>query len=107
MFDVDVAYREIGDKARTAGGKLRKDIVGVKRVWTIRTRPMPLAQAEQLLGYLRSTNFAEDVFVIAGLATPVLAYVDPMGMSEEVVAFGEDGVWHNDGRQLTLVIEEV
>lgn len=107
VYDVQVSYQLIGDRARTAGGRLRQDAIADKRVWTIQTRPMTLAQATPLLTHLRGTLYAEGAFWIKGLSAPVQARVDPDSLTERVVAFAEGGIWHNDGRQLTLVIEEV
>ena len=107
IYDVEVSRRHLGERARTVGGKLRADTVAVKRVWTIQTRPMSLAQASLLLSHLQGTLYAAGAFWIKGLGSPVTARIDPDSLSEQVVAFGENGVWHNDGRQLTLVVEEV
>ncbi len=107
IYDVQVAHKHIGEKARTAGGKLRSDTVAVKRVWTIMTRPMTLDTANTLLTHLRGTLFAEGAFWVKGLDGPIAAKIDPGQLQETVVAFSHEGVWHNDGRQLTIVVEEV
>lgn len=107
IYDVKVSYQFVGERARTAKGKLRQDAIADKRVWEIQTRPMTLAQTAPLLSHLRGTLYAEGAFWIKGLGAPITARVDPTSLSERVVGFVEDGVWHNDGRQLTLKVEEV
>ncbi len=117
--DIRVSRVLIGDRDRTAGGKLRQDIVadGVKRVWTIKTHSLTATVADGVLAAIANVGYGEGDFWIKGFGTTmkddkeekntIKAIVRAEDIDEKFVAFGEDGVWHNDGRQLTLVIEEV
>lgn len=107
IYDVRVARALIGETARTAGGKLRQDAVGVKRTWILSCRPVPKSKVSPLLQHLQSTLYAEGAFWMQGLGT-VIARIKPDGIDERVVACaGEDGTWHIDGRELTITVEEV
>lgn len=106
VYDVKVGRITIGETARTAGGKLRQDVVAVKRSWTLSCRPVPKNKVDPLLYYLESTLYAEGAFWLYGMGEPVSAMVTEV--SEQVVACaGDDGTWYKDGRQLTITIEEV
>ena len=99
-----VIGREVeGDEARTAGKKLRRDVVAVKHTWRLQTRPMTKAEAQAVISGLESAMFAAETFELED-EDSVMAYVDID--EEEIVQFGRDGVWHNDGRQLTLTVRE-
>ncbi len=108
VYDVQITRQVQGDRARTAGGKFRQDVIAEKRIWTLQTRPMPLSMAIPLTNYLRSTLYTEGAFWLkefGGVSNAVIAVVT--SLEEKVMAFGENGTWHNDGRQLSLTIEEV
>lgn len=109
IFDVRVSRQFIGDRDRTAGGKLRQDAIASKRTWSISTQPVPLSSVAGLLAYLRDNLYPEGNFWIKGLeVTSIPARVDPESLEETVVAFRDrQGIWHSDGRQLTIVIQEV
>ena len=46
VYAVTINRETIGDEARTAGGKLRRDVVAIKHSWRLQTRPMTAAEAE-------------------------------------------------------------
>lgn len=107
VYDVQVSRISIGEQSRTASGKLRQDMVAVKRKWTLNCRPVPKHVVDPLLDYLESTLYAEGAFWLFGMADAVVAKIDP-DINEKIVAVaGEDGTWYKDGRQLTITIEEV
>lgn len=64
------------DEQATAGGMLRRDVVVHRRRWTLRTAPIPVAQAEQLRAALRAMCYGPGQFAIAGQPA-VAAYADP------------------------------
>lgn len=110
IVSVDIGRTFVGERARTAGGKLRSDAVVRKRVWTLQTAPLTRLEIRPLLAHLESTLYAEGAFWLKEFGSPentVFAMVNPEEMVEEIVPFGKDGVWHSDGRKVTLVIEEV
>lgn len=101
----------IGESARTAGGKLRRDGADLKRVWSIKCRAVPPEKVEPLLNYLKSTLYAEGSFWLKEFGNEsnvILAMVDPESIDLETVGVAdENGVWRNDGKKLSLTIEEV
>ncbi len=111
VAEVDVARRLYGETAQTAGGKLRRDIVAVKRIWTIRSIVATLDDIKPLLDNLESTLYAEGLFWLKEFGNPgnsVLAMVDPESLTEQIGAFKKGGKWHVDGRsEVVFVIEEV
>lgn len=111
VYDVQMKTVYSGDSARTAGGKLRRDSVAVKRRWEIKCRPVPKEKIDPLLNYLESTLYAEGAFWLyefGSESNTVRAMVDPESISVKVVGIpDEHGNWHKDGKELSLAIEEV
>jgi hypothetical protein len=108
IYDITVDYVSLSDKSRTAGGKLRKDTLGLpKRVWTLQCRPVPKHEVEPLLNHLRSTFFAEGAFLLHGWSEPVIAQISEEIQLKIVTVADEQGNWHKDGIQMTLTVEEV
>jgi hypothetical protein len=108
VYAIVIDREMVGDEARTAGGKLRRDIVAVKRTWRLQTRPMKKNEADTILGVLQAVSYGVVDFWLDDFGAEensIPAYVDVE--SEERVQFGRDGVWHSDGRRLTLKISEV
>lgn len=107
VFAVSVDRTLVGERERTAGGKLRQDAIAIKRAWSLQTRPLTFAEASAL------TNIID-----GGLGGPFAFWIDDFGAEtntvqafvtiedEERVAFAKGGTWHNNGRQLTLLVEE-
>lgn len=93
---------------------MRLDVYAIKRTWEIRTHPITLAQARALIDHLDTFMFRSGDFWIIDFDTDgdqlpsaeesVRAYITDI--REEYVPFGRDGVWHADGRQLTITVEE-
>lgn len=107
VFAVQVGRELVAERTRTAGGKLRQDAIAVKRTWTLETRPMTKAQSDALtqaidLAFGGPMSFWLDEFGPPGTTIEVFVEIQ----NEERVAFARDGVWHNDGRQLSLSIIE-
>ena len=111
IFDVQLKYVYVGESARTAGGKLRRDVTAKKRMWSIKCRAVPLSKVEPLLNHLKRTLYAEGVFWLKEFGNEsnvILAMVDPESVDLKTVGVAdENGVWHNDGKELSLTIEEV
>jgi hypothetical protein len=111
IYDIQVTSTPQGERARTASGKLRADMIAVKRIWTIQTRPTARARVIPLLSYLYGSLFAPGTFWLKEFGdetVAVLARVDPENFQEKIERFTDHaGIFHNDGRSLTLTIEEV
>lgn len=52
IYSLRIRRAIIADEARTAGGTLRRDLVAVKSVWSMTTRPMLLADRDALIDHL-------------------------------------------------------
>ena len=74
----DVEEEDIlqADEHATAGGRLRRDTVGYRRRWVLRTAPIPTAQAEALRAELRRTCYGSGQFAIDG-GPPITCYASP------------------------------
>lgn len=66
VFELDMEDEVLGDFGRTAGGKERGDVIGVKRTVTLRTRPITQAERDALVGYLRSILYRYGTFEMEG-----------------------------------------
>jgi hypothetical protein len=107
VYAVDIGHEVLGDKARTAGGKLRLDFVRVIHTWKLQTRPITKASRDALINFLDSIAWGACEFWLDEFGDPSntrIAYVTVD--SDERVQFWKDGVWQRDGRQMTLTIEE-
>ena len=111
VYDVQESKIHMGDTARTVGGKLRRDSVAVKRKWAIKCRPVPKSEIDPLINHLKSTLYSEGAFWLYEFgdeSNTVLAMVDPASVDLKTVGVvDDDGVWHKDGKELSLAIEEV
>lgn len=99
----------VADSARTAGGKLRRDIVAAKRKWQLECVRLTNAQYRAIIDHLNEIMFGATLFwldELGGTADThsIAVYVDIT--NDERVQFGRNGVWHNNGRNLTLVVTE-
>lgn len=107
VFAVSVDRTLVGERERTAGGKLRQDAIAIKRAWSLQTRPLTYAEATVLTALIDGDlggpfDFWIDDF--GAEANTIKAFVTIE--DEERVAFAKGGTWHNNGRQLTLLVEE-
>ncbi len=101
VYAIVIEREVIGDEERTAGGKLRRDVVAVKRTWRLQTRPLTKAEAPASTNHLDAIMYGTTTFELEGAS--MLAYVDID--EEEIVQFGNPQ-WQRDGRQLTMTIRE-
>lgn len=107
VYAVEVSREIVGERARTAGGKMRQDVVTVKRAWKLQTRPMLRSKADALLNHLADKLYGAGQFLLDEFGgTPVTAYILPESIREEWAEFWSGGVWHNDGRELELTVTE-
>lgn len=108
VFSIDTSYKLIGDRERTLGGKLRQDSEGVKRTWTLQCRPVTHEEASLILDFIRGSHAPEGAFWLKEFEEKtILVRPNVEGIVEKIVPFSDDGVWHDNGRQLTFVFEEV
>lgn len=106
VYAIVIEREVIGDEGRTAGGKLRRDVVAVKRTWRLQTRPMTKAEATAITNHLDARMYSNVYFWLnefGDQTNAILVYVDID--EEEIVQFGNPG-WQRDGRQLTMTIRE-
>lgn len=101
VYALDVTRETVGERQRTAGGKLRQDVVAVKRVWRLQTRVMTKSKAASILNEVASGAAVD--FTLDELGSPVEAYVD---IQEERVPSFRCGAWQTDSRVLTLTVTE-
>lgn len=107
IYRADIEHELVGDTGRTVSGKMRRDVVAVKRVWRLQTRPLTPTQANALIDHLRANLFTVGAFwydALGAETNTVQAYVEIEQDSR--VQFLRDGVWYSDGRQLTLRVTE-
>lgn len=52
-----VAVDILADEARTAGGVLRRDLVDIKRIWSLSTRPMLKSDRDALIDHLDANDW--------------------------------------------------
>lgn len=107
VYSVVINRELIGDKARTASGNLRQDLVALKRTWQIQTRRMTLTKAYDVINYLVGEDFGAIDFWIDDFgaeSNTIKAYVEIT--EENRVNFIRDGSKYNNGRQLTLEVKE-
>ena len=57
IYAIELERQVIGDRRRTAGGKMRQDVIAMKRQWTLITRPMEKADADALINHLEANKF--------------------------------------------------
>lgn len=69
VYAYEVDRELIADKRRTVGGKMRMDVIAVKRQWTLQTRPMPKEQRDALVNYLIGIKFQAGDFYMADTGT--------------------------------------
>jgi hypothetical protein len=57
IYHQEVTRELMADEQRTAGGKLRMDIVAFKRIWSLETRPMTTTERDNIINYLDSIYY--------------------------------------------------
>lgn len=109
VYQQELRREFIGERARTAGGNMRQDIVSVKRSWRIETRRMTYSEAYDLIDYLSSIFFSAGDFWLdefGAESNTLTCYIPPEEIREERVTMSRDGTWHNDARELILTVIE-
>lgn len=98
----------IGERARTAGGKLRQDLVAVKRTWQLTLRHLAPEQHQAIITYLDSAGWGAVPFWIDSLggspADSISALVELTSCRR--VQFGGRHGWVSDGRTIELTVKE-
>lgn len=109
LTSVEVSREFIGDRGRTASGRLRQDAVAVKREWRLKTMPVTKAAADDLLTALESVIWGEGVFHLDefGAGNSVLALIPAESVRETRVQFRDRDGWQTDGREIELTVVEV
>jgi hypothetical protein len=107
VFALQISRELIAERSRTAGGKMRQDAIAKKRTWRVDTRPMLKSESDLITGEIDSElggpmEFWLDEFGVPSNTVAVFVTVD----NEERVTFARGGMWHNDGRQLSLTVVE-
>jgi len=105
IYSQDVSTKVIGERTRTARGKMRQDSIVTKKVYELETRPMKKADADLLIDELESTKFASGTFVIEGVSYQV--YITDISAERTQFEARDGSGWQADGRKLSLTIEEV
>jgi len=104
VYVQEISREILGDKARTAGGKLRQDTLAAasyKRIWKIETRLISKAQADAILSYLEAISFGTVDFWLDEFgdeANTVSAYVE---VDKESRA-----LWPYQYRELSFTVTE-
>lgn len=101
VYALNVTRETVGERQRTAGGKLRQDVVAVKRTWRLQTRVMTKSEATSILSEVASGAAVD--FKLDELGSSVKAYVD---IQQERVPSNRGGTWQTDSRVLTLTVTE-
>jgi len=106
-IDIPLLYSQltrreiVGDRERTAGGKLRSDITAVKRTWELRTRPMPSTQSSLLASTLDGLLFGVTTLWLqefGSTGNAVAAFVTDFEETRDVETQAR--------RSLTITVEE-
>ncbi len=99
----------VGERGRTAGGKLRQDVVAVKRAWRLECKYLTTTQYNAIIDHLNSLLFGATTFWLDELggtaaANSIAVYVDIE--DDERVQFARDGTWYENGHSITLTVTE-
>lgn len=104
VTELDTEYEIFGEKERSAGGQMRMTVLTHKRTWIVETGHLIPDDAYDIIDALRSIGFTKCQMKLDIFVDFIDVYVDIIG--DERVQFGKNGEWYNDGRILTLEIEE-
>jgi hypothetical protein len=99
-----------GETAVTKGGVVRRHSTAILRAWTIDAEEMTKAEYDAVVTYWRSILGTATWFWIRSLGgTPetssIMCLIDITG--DEEVGFTRDGVYHCDGHNISLYVQEV
>ena len=108
---VSISRTFVGDRARTANGLLRQDVIAIKRAWSITTAQMTLSEAGVLIVHLSSLSFGSGDFWIKEFGpevNTVPAIVIAESLEETIAPYRDHtGTWQSDARRLSFTVEEV
>jgi len=98
----------IGQRERTANGTMRQDITAIKEVIEVSCRVASPEEANAFLNNIKDNFYTSGELIITGTNTNDTLTVYPGEVSIDRVQFTDkDGVYHNDGREITISFEEV
>ena len=105
-----VGREVIGDRARTAGGTMRRDFVAAKRTWELELVYLTQSEYSAIVTVLTTANWGAVDFWLDELggtasANSIKCYVDITG-DDRVQFRGTGGTWVDDGRNLKLAVVE-
>ena len=105
-----ISREMVGERSSTALGKLRQDVVRVRRVWRLECKFLTNAQYTAIISSLESAVWAAvpfwlDEFGGTAAANSITAYVD-IEEDERVQFRAANNQWESKGRHLTLIVRE-
>lgn len=105
-----ISREMVGERSSTALGKLRQDVVRVRRVWKLDCKFLTNTQYAAIVSHLESVVWAAvpfwlDEFGGTAAANSIMAYVD-IEEDERVQFRAANNQWESEGRHLTLVVRE-
>ena len=105
-----ISREMVGERSSTALGKLRQDVVRVRRAWRLECKFLTNAQYTAIISPLESAVWAAvpfwlDEFGGTAAANSIMAYVD-VETDERVQFRNPNNTWEHQGRHLTLVVRE-
>jgi len=100
----------VGERSSTALGKLRQDVVRVRRAWRLECKFLTQTQYSAIVNHLQTNLFAAtdfwlDEFGGTASANSIMAYVD-IEEDERVQFRNPNNTWESQGRNLTLIVRE-
>lgn len=109
VSSVEISREFVGDRARTAAGRMRQDLVAVKRTWQLRTRALTAAQATAIIDYLSSVGWGAAFWLddFGYSWSTVDCIVPPESIQETHVSVAIDGVWYDNAREISLQVVEI
>ena len=105
-----ISREMVGERSSTAMGKLRQDVVRVRRAWRLECKFLTNAQYTAIISPLQTslwaaTEFWLDEFGGTPAANSIMAYVD-VEEDERVQFRNPNNTWESQGRHLTLMVRE-
>ena len=109
VYEQDIDTDIIGDSDRTALGTLRSDVVTAKDEWIFEARYLTKDEYDDIKNYLvtklyTAVDFWYDEFGGTPANDSIKAKVEIIG--DERVQFRRNGIFHDDGRNITLEVIE-
>jgi len=101
IFNVERTRQIQADKRRTVGGRMLMQVISIKRIWELQTRPITLVERNDLIGHLFATNFRSGDFWIEEFGPPTVtikAFLTVIGDNRSIQL--------PDRRSLNLLVTE-